>query len=88
MDNGTPLGWDSSRVADDTSTLDLKPVNGHLAMNDSPVEHSWTRDDAVAMYGIERWGDGYFSISDDGTVLVSPDPNHPDSVDLKGLVDR
>ncbi len=55
--------------------------------HDATVE-SWTLDDAAAQYGIERWGDGYFSISPDGTVLVTPDPGHPHSVDLKSLVDR
>jgi len=52
------------------------------------MEESWTLDDAASAYGIERWGDGYFSISPAGTVLVSPDPSQPDSVDLKALVDR
>ncbi|WP_246112551.1 biosynthetic arginine decarboxylase [Allorhodopirellula solitaria] len=40
------------------------------------------------MYGIERWGDGYFSISEEGTVRVSPDPNQTGAIDLKSLVDR
>ena len=39
------------------------------------------------MYGIERWGDGYFSISPDGTVAVSPDRRDESSIDLKGIVD-
>lgn len=76
------------RTADDTHNLDLNLVDEHLAMNPSQTDESWSREDAEAMYGIERWGDGYFSISPAGTVLVSPDPNKPESLDLKELVDR
>jgi arginine decarboxylase len=54
----------------------------------STKEDDWTLDDAMAQYGIERWGDGYFSISNDGTVLVSPDPSQSGTIDLKALVDR
>ncbi len=69
-------------------TLDLKLVNDHLSINRSRMDEPWTREDSAAQYGIERWGDGYFSISKDGTVLVSPDPNQAESIDLKKLVDR
>lgn len=47
----------------------------------------WTVADARDLYDIDRWGKGYFSISDAGHVLVHPtrDPRH--FVDLKELVD-
>lgn len=47
----------------------------------------WTVADARELYDIDRWGKGYFSISDAGHVLVHPtkDPRH--FVDLKELVD-
>jgi arginine decarboxylase len=48
----------------------------------------WTIQDSVSEYGITRWGDGYFSISDDGTVVVTPEPGSDSSIDLKSLVDR
>ena len=63
-------------------------MNNNSLMEASVTEDDWTLDDAISQYGIERWGDGYFSISKDGTVLVSPDPSKPESVDLKALVDR
>ena len=47
----------------------------------------WTIQDASSLYGIERWGDGYFSISPDGTVVVSPDRRDESSIDLKEIVD-
>jgi arginine decarboxylase len=48
----------------------------------------WTIQDSEALYGIDRWGDGYFSVSPTGNVLVSPDKNQFESIDLKQLVDR
>ena len=48
----------------------------------------WTIDDAAREYGIDKWGDGYFSISDRGTILVTPEPEAGTSIDLKNLVDR
>jgi arginine decarboxylase len=48
----------------------------------------WTIQDSEALYGIDRWGDGYFSVSPTGNVLVSPDKNQVESIDLKQLVDR
>ena len=36
---------------------------------------AWTIEDAAALYDIARWSDDYFHISDDGTLLVSPDRN-------------
>ncbi|TWT49109.1 Biosynthetic arginine decarboxylase [Rubripirellula amarantea] len=47
----------------------------------------WTIKDSAAEYGIDRWGDDYFSISDNGTVLVSPGRDAQSSIDLKSLVD-
>ncbi|MEM6471416.1 MAG: biosynthetic arginine decarboxylase [Planctomycetota bacterium] len=48
----------------------------------------WTTDQAAKEYGVHRWGDGYFSVSDDGTVRVTPGKDHSESVDLQSLVDR
>jgi arginine decarboxylase len=33
---------------------------------------AWSVQDALALYNIENWGAGYFSVSDRGTVTVSP----------------
>jgi len=52
------------------------------------TQTAWTIEDAVAEYGIDLWGDGYFSISEDGTVLVSPGRDPAASIDLKSLVDQ
>jgi len=47
----------------------------------------WTVADARDLYDIDRWGKGYFSISDDGHVLVHPTKEPHRFVDLKELVD-
>lgn len=48
----------------------------------------WTAIDASELYGVERWGDGYFSISTDGNVLVHPDRDPERSIDIKKLIER
>ena len=32
----------------------------------------FTTDDAVNIYGLDGWGNGYFAISEDGHLLVTP----------------
>lgn len=56
-------------------------------MNQSSKDR-WTIQNSVSEYGIDRWGDGYFSISDNGTVIVSTNRQADSSIDLKALVDR
>ena len=47
---------------------------------------SWSATDSAALYGIRHWGDRYFSVSDDGHVVVKPNDNSEVTVDLYGLV--
>jgi len=49
---------------------------------------TWTIDDATELYRVDRWGCGYFSIAENGNLLVHPGPNASESVDLRQLVDR
>ena len=49
---------------------------------------SWTVTDAMELYDVSRWGNGYFSINDDGHVLVLPTKDPARAIDLKELVDR
>src|SRR5438132_603761 len=48
----------------------------------------WTCADAAKLYGIHQWGNGFFSVNEEGHVTVHPtqDPNL--KVDLKKLVDE
>ncbi|MDL2718073.1 MAG: biosynthetic arginine decarboxylase [Acidobacteriota bacterium] len=43
--------------------------------------------DAEKLYGIENWGKGFFSVSDDGNLLVHPTRESHRFVDLKGVID-
>ena len=47
----------------------------------------WTVTDSRELYDIERWGKGYFSVSDEGHVLIHPNKDPARSIDLKQLVD-
>lgn len=47
----------------------------------------WTVAEARDLYDIDRWGKGYFSISDEGHILVHPTKEPHQFVDLKELVD-
>ena len=44
--------------------------------------------DATELYEVERWGKGYFSISEAGHVLVHPTKDPARSIDLKQLTDH
>ncbi len=49
---------------------------------------TWTIDDSADEYGIQRWGDGYFSITPQGNVAVHPDRDQHTTIDLSDLVDQ
>ncbi len=49
---------------------------------------NWTAVDASEFYDVPRWGKGYFSVGKNGHVLVHPDRNPANFIDLKELVDR
>jgi arginine decarboxylase len=53
----------------------------------APAEQ-WTVEDATELYKIARWGNGYFSIGDNGGVKAHPTKEPNRSIDLKQLVDH
>jgi len=78
--------------------LDGRPIpngNGHSTIanstltpsTDSPQRENWTAADSSKLYGIDHWGQGYFSVSPEGTVLVHPTMEKHRWIDLKSLVD-
>ncbi len=52
------------------------------------VSSTWSTAEANELYDVSRWGQGYFSISDQGNLLVHPTKDPARNVDLKRLVDR
>jgi len=46
----------------------------------------WSAADGAALYGIDRWGDPYFSVSERGHVMVQPRGDRGGSLDLVELV--
>ncbi|MFO0974160.1 MAG: biosynthetic arginine decarboxylase [Phycisphaerae bacterium] len=61
-----------------------------LVRQTSPADamRGWTVQDAVELYNIARWGDGFFSVSDKGNVIVLPKGPGGPAIDLKELVDE
>ncbi|MDO4641269.1 MAG: arginine decarboxylase [Neisseria sp.] len=47
---------------------------------------TWSAADSAGLYGIRHWGDGYFSVSDAGEVVVRPKPELNVEVSLHDLV--
>ncbi len=48
----------------------------------------WTSEAAAKLYGIQQWGQGYFSVNEEGNVVVHPTQDPARSLDLKKLVDE
>ena len=49
---------------------------------------SWSAAESAALYGVEGWGQGYFSVNDAGHVGVSPKGPDGPAIDLYQLVDE
>lgn len=50
---------------------------------------NWTIDDAEELYGVKRWGAGYFSIGNSGNIQIAPNHRLPDvTIDMKDVLDE
>lgn len=50
---------------------------------------SWTVADAEKLYGVKRWGAGYFEIGENGNLQVTPELTNPNvRIDFKAVVDE
>jgi arginine decarboxylase len=65
-------------------------TNGRQAPVDpnASTSRAWTVHDASELYEVSRWGNGYFSVSSNGHLLVHPTKDTQSAIDLKELVDR
>jgi len=48
----------------------------------------WKIEDAIELYGIDRWGSGFFSFNRNGNLVVKPTKNEAQAIDLKNVVDN
>jgi len=48
--------------------------------------NTWTAADGAALYGLDRWGDPYFGVSERGHVMVQPRGDRGGALDLVELV--
>jgi arginine decarboxylase len=59
-------------------------VNGSRKNNPAKP---WTVEDSLDLYLVNAWGKGYFSINDAGHVMVRPDPQGTNAIDLFEVVE-
>src|SRR5687768_13678486 len=60
---------------------------GHEALH-APRQRPWPTRDDEALYRVQDWGNGYFSVNGEGHVAVHPTQNRDLTIDLKRLVDE
>jgi arginine decarboxylase len=63
-------------------------TGGRLTTGSAPGSAPWTTTEASELYDVPRWGQGYFSITDQGHLQVHPNKDASRGVDLKRLIDR
>ena len=75
-------------VSSDTKHLGtIIDRNGRKGSVGLEPSERWSAQDARELYDVASWGKGYFSVNDEGHVLVHPDKNPARAIDLKQLVD-
>ena len=72
--------WESLHVAADPKTA----VNGNRKFN--PAQ-PWRIEDSLDLYNVNAWGKGYFSVNDAGHVIVRPDTQGANVIDLFEVVE-
>jgi arginine decarboxylase len=48
----------------------------------------WKVDDSLDLYGIENWGNGYFSVNDKGNIIVIPNKDRSHCIDAMDLMEE
>jgi len=57
-------------------------------MATAPLSRRWSPADSLDLYNIQGWGNDFFSISDQGHMIVHPGGRGAPAIDLKELVDE
>ena len=53
-----------------------------------PAPVGFAPKDAMSLYGVDRWGRGYFSVNDQGHLIVHPTQDPAVGIDLKDLTNQ
>lgn len=48
----------------------------------------WKVEDSIDLYGVENWGNGYFSVNDKGNIIILPNKDRSRSVDAMDLIEE
>ena len=59
-----------------------------MTVKDSNQSSPWTIQDSSELYGLNRWGKGYFSINEKGHVAISPEGSNDKNHDLIDLLNE
>ncbi|MEM9881998.1 MAG: biosynthetic arginine decarboxylase [Planctomycetota bacterium] len=65
--------------------LDTRPTTASAEPQHGSV-NGWSPGDAAALYGLPRWGGGYFGVNEDGHVTVRPGRDAGPRLDLHRMV--
>lgn len=63
-------------------------AGGRLSAGTSPGSTPWSATEAAELYDVPRWGQGYFSVGEQGHLQIHPNKDPLRGVDLKRLIDR
>lgn len=81
------------RSSDPNPARNISSHNGHSSSGTMPSGHEqrvsmlaphepWTTGHSAELYQIKGWGEPYFKVGANGNVLVHPDPERENSIDL------
>ena len=59
-----------------------------MAVKNTNQSLSWTIQNSSELYGIDRWGKGYFTINEKGNISICPNGSKNKSHDLMELLDE
>jgi arginine decarboxylase len=96
LENAKQQANGASNAGGPSLGIDTQPAHGaggngsadHAATVHKAAPVPWTVRDSARLYGIQNWGQGYFSVNDEGHVAVHPNQDPAQSIDLKRLIDE
>ncbi len=57
-------------------------------MTDLTRRESWQVDDSIALYAMEKWGDGFYGVNDVGNVCVQPIEGQTLNIDVMAVIEE